>query len=44
MPRRIEMLDGHVTADTAPSTHPSGHRSMIPLVDGKQATTPGGST
>jgi putative ABC transport system ATP-binding protein len=44
MPRRIEMLDGHIISDTAPSTHPSGHSSLTPRVDGQPTTTPGQST
>jgi putative ABC transport system ATP-binding protein len=40
MPRRIEMLDGHVISDTAPS----GHSSLTPALDGHQAPTPGEPT
>ena len=40
MPRRIEMLDGHVTADTAPP-FPTSHQSSAPApLDGHRTATP----
>jgi putative ABC transport system ATP-binding protein len=43
MPRRIEMLDGHITADTALEDQRSRESLMAGRVDGHQPTTPGGS-
>jgi putative ABC transport system ATP-binding protein len=39
MPRRIEMLDGHITADSAPPARPSHRASVSPPVDDHQTTT-----